>query len=115
ALDVDHAPAVADEAVGGAAGIDQQRHRDAAPARPTRLVQPVAQEAARAQVGAALHAAVDVDVLAVALPAQAHALGPQRLELAADAVQVRAVAGERGVDPCGVAVHRRDDAHRGAV
>src|SRR5690606_25574980 len=98
-----------------AAGIDQQADRDAAPPRSARLVQPVAQEAARAQVGATLYAGVDVDVLAVGLPTQAHALGPQCLELAADAVQVRAVAGEGGVDPGCVAGQRRHHAHRGAV
>src|SRR5690606_11579332 len=62
ALDIDHPAPVPDEAVGGAAGVDQQRYRDAAAPGTPRLVQAFAQEAAAAQVGAALDAGVDVDV-----------------------------------------------------
>src|SRR5690606_20522701 len=105
------AAAVADEAVGGAAGIHEQRDGDAATARAPGLIQAVAQEAAGAQVGTALHAGVDVDVLTLRLPAQAHALGTQGFELAADAVQVGAVAGQGGVDPALVAGRRRSHPH----
>src|SRR5690606_6284885 len=53
--------------------------------------------------------------VAVALPAQAHALGPQRLELATDAVKVRAMAGQGRIDPGEAAWHRRDHANGAAV
>src|SRR5690606_40526720 len=90
-------------------------HRKAAPARAARLVQVFAKEATGPQVGAAFNAGIDVDVLSVALAAQADALRAKGFELAADAVEMRAVAGERGIDPARIAGHGRHHADGGAV
>ena len=94
---------VVDPALGGAAHVDHEHHRDVAFGLVAFDEQPLRQLHPRAHVGVGRNHRVKIDVVAVFLPLEPFILAAQELERAAQLRHLRRILGERRIDKSGIA------------